>query len=388
MLLEYAIAFATIYVAVLFLLIYLEEAEGMEDPKPARFPGVSILVPAYNEEEHIGRTVESLLSLEYPGEREIIVVNDGSTDDTSKIARGFEKKGVVVVDKENAGKASAMNAGIARAKGELIAVLDADSIVARDALLHMAGYFGDSEVMAVTPMMKVWESRTPAQKLQRAEYILNSFAKKLLEQLDAITVTPGPFSVYRASVFRKLGGFDEETLTEDQEMALRMQRANMRIASSVGAVVYTDAPKGLRELYLQRKRWYTGFLQNMWKYKDLFGPKYGDLGIFVLPVTLGLLVAGIYALVVSVVNAISPLSFRPDLFYMELGAQHVIMLFILLLGLLMTVLAAQRLREKNSLALFASTLIMSPILMLFWFLIILTAALNKLMGVREIWRGG
>ncbi len=388
MLLEYAIAFATIYVAVLFLLIYLEESEEMEDPKPEKFPSISILVPAYNEGEHIAETLKSLLLLEYPGKREIIVINDGSKDDTGEQARKFAKKGVIVIDKPNGGKASAMNVGIKRAKGELVAVLDADSIVAQDALLHMVGYFGEPEIAAVTPMMKVWESRTPAQKLQKAEYILNSFTKKLLEQLDAITVTPGPFSIYRASVFKKLGGFDEETLTEDQEIALRMQRANMRIASSVGAIVYTDAPADLRGLYLQRKRWYTGFLQNIWRYRDLLSPKYGDLGVFVLPVTLGMLVAGIFALLASISGILTPPEFRLDFIYADLGAAQVIMLFAFILGLLITYLAAQRLHEKNSLALFATTLIMSPILTLFWLLIIATAAFNMLSGGKEIWRGG
>ena len=388
MLLEYAIAFATTYVAVLFLLLYLEEAEGMEDPKPKRFPSVSIIVPAYNEGEHIAKTIKSLLSLEYPGKKEVIVVNDGSTDGTGNVARRFVKKGVAVIDKPNGGKASAMNLGISRAKGELVAVLDADSIVAGDALLHMVGYFDDPEVAAVTPMMKVWESRTPVQKLQKAEYILNSFMKKLLEQLDAITVTPGPFSVYRRSVFRKLGGFDEKTITEDQEIALRIQRANLRIASSVGAVVYTDAPESLRELYLQRKRWYTGFLQNIWEYRDLVSPKYGDLGLFVIPVTLGLLVAGIYSLALIVANAISPITFRPDLFYVDLGMPQVIAAFIVLLALLTVYIAARSLRERNPLALFASALIMSPILTLFWLLILASAALNSLRGVKEAWRGG
>ena len=386
--LGFFLAFVTVYLSVLFLLIYMENAEEMEDPQPSRFPSIDIIVPAYNEEEHIAETIESLLELEYEGKKRIIVVNDGSKDRTLAVAKRFVKKGVLVLDKPNGGKASAMNVGLKHANAELVAVLDADSIVAEDALGHMVGYFDDKRVAAVTPMMKVWRSSTPVQALQRAEYIVNSFAKKVLEQLDSITVTPGPFSIYRRDVLSKLGGFDEKTVTEDQEIALRIQKANWKIASSYGAVVYTDAPSSLLELYKQRKRWYRGFLENAWRYRGLIHPSYGDLGMFVLPSTLALVVVGIFGLFYSLYSTLaSPFALRVDLAPMFLGPSELVIAIAALCSFSLVILAARKLNERNPVSLFISTAIMSPLMAVFWLFIILGAVKDSISGVRLAWKG-
>jgi len=381
------LAFATVYLSVLFLLIYMENAEEMEDPEPSRFPSIDIIVPAYNEEKHISETIESLFKLEYAGKKRIIVVNDGSKDGTLKVAKRFEKKGVLVLDKPNGGKASAINVGLEHARAELVAVLDADSIVAKDALGHMVGYFDDARVAAVTPMMKVWRARTPVQALQKAEYVLNSFAKKILEQLDAITVTPGPFSIYRRKVFSTLGGFDENTVTEDQEIALRLQKANCKIASSYGAVVYTDAPEGLRELYTQRKRWYRGFLENAWNYRGLINPSYGDLGLVIIPASLIMIALGVFALLYSAFNAItSPFSFKLGLAPFFLGPTEFVMAIAALVSFAMVLLAARKLHENNPISLFISTAIMSPLMAVFWLAILIGAVKDSLLGVHISWK--
>ena len=389
MLFDYFLAFTTLYVSVLFLLIYLERADEFVDPEPTRFPSVSIIVPAYNEEEHIRKSVSSLLKLDYGGKLDVIVVSDGSTDRTAARARSIRSKRVRVFEKPNGGKASAINYGLKKARGELVVVLDADSIVDPKALYYMVGYFDDASVAAVVPMMKVWRSETPAQKLQKAEYLLNSFMKKLYEQLDAITVTPGPFSVYRKSVLKKLGGFDESTVTEDQEIALRLQANDYRIASSVNAVVYTDVPKSLYALFKQRKRWYSGYLDNIWKYKWLVRPDYGDLGLFVIPATVGVLFFGLLAFAYGAYTTffVGPEPFRLDLFYAGFGVQEVLLLGVLCTAFLLMFLAAERLREKNYLALFASSLVLAPIMTVFWALIILINAFNSITGVKQVWRG-
>jgi len=383
------LAFVSIYMSVLFILIYLENEGCMDDPMPTRFPSVDVIVPAYNEEGHVPQALSSLLSLEYPGKKKIIFVNDGSTDGTLAAAKKFGGKGVLVLDKENGGKASALNLGLEHAGSELVAVLDADSIVAPDALLHMVGYFEDARVAAVTPMMKVRSSRTPAQLLQRGEYVANSFMKKILEQIDSITVTPGPFSVYRRKVFSELGGFDEGTVTEDQEIALRIQRAHHRIASSCGAVVYTDAPAGLRGLYAQRKRWYRGFLENAWRYRGLFHPSYGDLGMVVLPATLAMVAVGIFSLFYSAYSVLSaPFSLTPGFTPMFFGPTEFVLAFAALASFALVALAAGRLRENNPFSLFAACLVMSPILGAFWLMILIGAGKDLLTGVRMQWKGG
>jgi len=382
------LAFLATYFSVLMLLVYLENAENMDDPKPTRFPSIDVLIPAYNEEDHIAETISSILSLEYPGKKRIIVINDGSKDSTLAIARRIAESSpeVVVIDKQNGGKASALNDGLKIANAELVAVLDADSIVMSDALLKMVGHFDDPEIAAVTPMMKVWRTKTPLQVLQRAEYILNSFMKKLFEQFDAITVTPGPFSVYRRSVFDAIGGFDEETITEDQEIAFRIQKANYRIASSYGAVVYTDAPAELGELYKQRNRWYRGSLENIWKHRALIHPDYGDLGLFVIPATLAFTAVGIFTVLYTAYSTFEqPLGF---LFAMQnFGAPQVIFALATLASFTLTFLATRRLGEGNPIIMFALMSILSPMLAIFWFLILIDAAKDILLGVRVKWKG-
>jgi len=277
--LDYILSFVSLYFLTYMILTYLEE--DWVEPEACELPKVTILIPAFNESETIEVTIRSALSLDYP-DFEVIVIDDGSTDDTFQKAKMLP---VQVIRQENSGKASALNSGIMHAKGKLIATLDADSFVDPKALLNMVGFFSDKSVMAVTPTMKALEGKGLLEKMQRAEYMLSNLMAKIFSLLDSIIVTPGPFSVYRASVFRELGGFDGSAMTEDNEMALRIQSANFRIRSSKKAFVYTKVPKTMAKLFRQRKRWYSGYLSNMRKYLFLLNPGYGELGSFVIPAT-------------------------------------------------------------------------------------------------------
>jgi len=276
---EYIFGFASLYFLTYLLLTYLEEEK--QDPCTAETPPVTVLIPAYNESKTIEKTLASAIALDYP-RLQIIVIDDGSADDTAEKAR---RTGVAVLRQKNAGKANALNNGIGHAKGEFIATLDADSQVAPDALRHMLGYFQDPKVMVVTPTMKVVGGEGTLVRLQKAEYLFSNFMTKIFSLLDSIMVTPGPFSLYRASVFMELGGFDETSHTEDNEMALRIQSKNYLIRSSHNAVVYTKVPDNLGALFRQRKRWYAGYVENLRKYSGLIRPKYGELGCFILPLT-------------------------------------------------------------------------------------------------------
>lgn len=281
---DFLLGFLSLYFLTYLLLAYLEEERPSSQPTAK--PIVTVLIPAYNESKTIGKTIESALGLDYPS-LEILVIDDGSKDDTGDIAR---KLGVRVLRQKNSGKAEALNNGISNAQGELIATLDADSFVAPDALLHMVGFFQDERVMAVIPTMKVLKGKGALVGLQYAEYMFSNLISKVLSSLDSNIVTPGPFSVFRASVFRELGGFDGRSMTEDNEMAMRIQSRNYLIRSSRDAVVYTKVPESLGALFRQRKRWYVGYMENLRRYSSLLRPKYGELGIFVLPVTTLLLV--------------------------------------------------------------------------------------------------
>jgi len=270
-----------------YLLVYLENRKKVfkDPPLPKKLPKVSILVPAYNEEKTIEKTLKSLLKLNYPKHLlEIIAINDGSTDNTLKIMKKFEKHGVKVIDKPNGGKASALNAGLKIAKGDIIVCMDADSIVSKNALKYTLGYFNDPKVAAVASSLKVYRPKTFWQKMQFVEYIYNIFLRKVLALMNAVFVVPGPFGLYRRSVLEKLGGWEEGNLTEDMELTMRIQKAGYKVETSLNSIVYTKTPETFKRLIKQRIRWYRGFLINARKYKELFlNPRFGDLGVYVLP---------------------------------------------------------------------------------------------------------
>lgn len=292
------ISFVALYVAVFFLIVLLEHRKRLyDDPKPKRYPTISILVPAYNEEKNIEACINSLLHLDYPKKPRIIVVNDGSIDKTRKICERYSKKRLItLVNKPNGGKASALNAGLKKVKTELVACIDADSIVSKKALHYMVGYFEDTNVAAVTPALKVLEPGNTIQKVQWIEYLVNLLQRKLYALLDIIYVTPGPFSVYRTEILRKIG-FDEQNLTEDMEVALHIQDLGYKIENSVHAEVHTLSPMNLYILFNQRIRWYRGLVQNLKTYQHmLFSKKHGLLGRFILPLT-------IITVIVSIIGA-------------------------------------------------------------------------------------
>lgn len=280
-----AFIFITMYFTILFFLLFQRNKGSMQKiPKLTNYPSVSIIVPAYDEENHIAKTIENLKKLIYPKDKlEIIVVNDGSTDRTGQIARGF--KGIKVFDKVNQGKkAFALNFGIERAKGDIIACIDADSYPMPNALLKSVPFFNETTVGAVTTSVFVKEPKKLIEKLQYLEYIMIVWSRKLLEFLDGIYVTPGALSLYRKSVLQEVGGFDEKNVTEDIEIAWRILRKGYVIKMSSPAKVYTNVPSSFKKWWKQRVRWDIGGLQTSFKHLDtIFRTRFKSLGTFVVP---------------------------------------------------------------------------------------------------------
>lgn len=280
----YFASFLGIFLATFFILTLLENLHRLKNPKMRGKPFVSIIIPAYNEEVNIRRTIDSVQHLKYPN-FEIMVIDDGSTDETLRIAKEMARhdKRIRVFTKPNGGKASAMNLGIFKSKADFIATLDSDSFVTPMALNRMMGYFGDDAVAAVTPSLKVYNPQGWLPRIQQIEYLFGIFYRKVLSFVNVLHVTPGPFSVYRKDFFVKHGGFDENNPTEDTEIALRMQSNHYKIENSINAVVYTVVPTSFMELLDQRKRWYYGLLRNLENYMHLFKPSYGYLSLVALP---------------------------------------------------------------------------------------------------------
>lgn len=293
--------FLLLFFSIFWLLtLFTEEDNKKSGKEDDRTPLVSVIVPAYNEEKSIWGTLDSLINLDYPAEKmEIIIVNDGSTDRTQERVEKFicdhRTKNIRLINQENQGKAKAMNLGLGIIRGEFYACLDADSFVHPEALKKMLPFFEDQEMAAVCPLLKVKKPENILQKVQWVEYIINMFYKLLNSRLDCIHVTPGPFSVYRTKVIKDLGGYDENTLTEDLEIAIRLQKHNYKIVQTFDALVETIAPKTWKHLFRQRVRWYKGSVDNSISYRKLmFNKNYGDFGFLRMPT---IILSGIMAII-------------------------------------------------------------------------------------------
>lgn len=284
-LLTYTVLSIGIYSVTFYAGLYFDNIKNFKSPKPKKLPKISVLLPAYNEGEVIEKSIKSVLDIDYP-KKEIIVIDDGSSDDTLKKAKKFEKQGVKVFTKKNEGyKAAAVNYGIKKCSADYIFILDADSIPQKNALKKMIGHFENPDVMAVVPSMKPWKPKNLLEKLQNVEYIMTSLIKKVSTFVNALNMTPGA-PLVRKSFIEKYGGFDKENITEDLEFGMRIQSKNYKIAHAFDTTVYTVVPRTLKNLYRQRLRWNFGTLKNLKKYYYLFGRKYGDLGLFVMPMML------------------------------------------------------------------------------------------------------
>lgn len=307
----YPFLFITIFFESFLLIVFLSTParKSRERLLSTKTPQVAVIVPCWNEESTIERTIASLLALEYPQEKlSIILVDDGSTDNTYAVMQRFAHNPQVhILQQENGGKYTAVNAGIEKARGaEFIGCLDADSFVDKGALREIISCFEDAEVMAATASMSVHQPQTVMQRIQYVEYLLGISMRHIFSVVNSIYVTPGPFSFYRPEVFEKIGAFRHGHLTEDMEMALRMQRAGYRIENAIRARVYTKAPATFGKLFKQRVRWITGFLRNvLYDYRDLIGnQRHGALGLIILPISLISIVFAIFIFVSIVIQIV------------------------------------------------------------------------------------
>jgi len=286
--------FISLYIAIFWLINVLEIKKSRKIIKIKSWPSVSIIIPAYNEEKHIKDCIESVLNLDYEnGKIKIIVVNDGSKDKTKEVVEEIisKKKGreIILINQKNSGKAKALNNALKLVKTEFFACLDADSFVSKKALkmIIKTFYEYDNNLAIVTPAMKIRNPKNLLQKLQYVEYNISMLLHRLMSNLNSIYVAPGPFSVYKTEIVKKLGGFDSTTLAEDQEIAYRMQKNFYDIKQSPNAFVYTTPPNNFKSLYRQRRRWYIGGFSNIIKYRKMFlNPKYGHFGIVQMPFNL------------------------------------------------------------------------------------------------------
>lgn len=283
--------FVALYFEVFLLITYFEHTAQNKkaiksDDTPERYPTVSIIVPVWNEEKTVLKTIFSLLELNYPQDKlSLFVVDDGSTDNTWTVVQSFAgHKQIKLLKKENGGKHTALNYALEQINTELVGCLDADSFVHPEALRRIVKKFEDAETMAVTPSVRIQNVKGILGMMQNTEYMFGIFLRKVFSHLNAIYITPGPFSIFRRRVFNEIGYYKKAHNTEDMEIAMRMQKNRMKIGNAHNAFIYTVAPTSLYKLYKQRLRWTYGFLKNAFDYREMFfKPQYGHLSFIVLP---------------------------------------------------------------------------------------------------------
>ena len=251
---------------------------------PDFHPSVAVLIPAYNEEKVIQQTVRAALNSTYPNLR-VIVIDDGSKDNTLAVAReafGNDPR-VLILTKPNAGKAAALNFGLEHVTDEIFVGIDADTVIAPNAISYLVPHFLDARIGALAGNAKVGNRVNLWTRWQALEYVTSqNFERRALDLLGAVSVVPGAIGAWRMSAVREVGGFHHDTVAEDADLTMALLQAGYRVEYEDRALAYTEAPMNARGLMRQRFRWSFGILQAVFKHSNAFGRK-GVLGWVALP---------------------------------------------------------------------------------------------------------
>ena len=251
-------------------------------------PRVAVLIPAYNEEKVIERTIHGALDSDYPNLR-VIVIDDGSKDRTLEIARrtfaAEEAAGrVLILTKPNGGKAEALNFGLEHiGDAEIFVGIDADTIIAPDAIARLVPHFLNPKVAAVAGNAKVGNRVNLWTRWQALEYITSqNFERRALNTMGAVSVVPGAIGAWRVEPVREAGAYHVDTVAEDADLTMALLRNGYRVEYEDRALAFTEAPTSANALMRQRFRWSFGILQAVFKHKKVFARK-GALGFVALP---------------------------------------------------------------------------------------------------------
>jgi biofilm PGA synthesis N-glycosyltransferase PgaC len=257
-------------------------------------PHVTVVLPAYNEEQVIHKTLSHVRASDYPTSKlEVIAINDGSTDGTlaclQVCARDWPQ--LRIINQENSGKPSALNNAINQTNevSTVIVTIDADTLVRTDTIRMLARHFatgaGGGKLGAIAGHVKVGNRRNIITAWQSLEYISGICVTRMAEgMMNAIWIIPGACSAWRRTALVEMGGFPDDTMAEDTDATLTLQKLGHTIRQDAKAIADTEAPETMKALAKQRKRWTYGNMQALWKHRAMFGrPRYGMLGVLSLP---------------------------------------------------------------------------------------------------------
>ncbi|GGG72665.1 polysaccharide deacetylase family protein [Edaphobacter dinghuensis] len=257
---------------------------------PGYQPRVAVVIPAYNEEKVIVRTIRSVMMSTYKNLR-IIVVDDGSTDKTFDTARAayaadISSGRLTVMTKPNAGKAEALNFALPYIEEEIYVGIDADTVIAHDAIARLVPNFANPKVGAVAGNAKVGNKVNLWTRWQALEYITSqNFERRALDLFDVVTVVPGAIGAWRTSIVKAGGGYHSNTVAEDADLTMNILEQGYSSIYEDASLAFTEAPVTVNGLMRQRFRWSFGILQAIWKHRSAF-TKHKALGFFALPNTL------------------------------------------------------------------------------------------------------
>lgn len=290
----FIITFATILLTKYFLYMFISPWYDVvtlvkrkmlrEKNKEPYRPRVSVIVPAWNEEVGLVKTVKTILESTYRN-LEIVVVNDGSTDSSDRLMNEFlleyerqiasEKNRDNVIDvvykyKQNGGKGKALNTGIDLSTGDIIISIDADCVLLPDTIENFVAHFEDPKVMAAVGNVKVGNQKSLLETLQYLEFLFSFYFKKADSLFNTIYIIGGAAGAFRRSVFEELGPYSSENITEDIDLSVRIQKAGMKIVYAADAIVYTEGAATFKGLSAQRLRWKRGRFQTFYEHRNLF----------------------------------------------------------------------------------------------------------------------
>ena len=272
--------------AIIGLLAFIEKLRPDHAVMPNPPPGVTVLIPAHNEESVIVQTITSVLLSDLRDLR-IIVVDDGSTDQTGELldANFSHEPRVRIIHQVNRGKAAALNLALSQADTEIVVTIDADTEIESDAISKLIRHFSDPKVGAVAGNVKVGNRSRWLTRWQALEYITSqNMEKRAFDLLNCITVVPGALGAWRKKAIDSAGGITADTVAEDADLTVAIRRLGWRVTYDEEAIAWTEAPETAGQLIRQRFRWTFGTLQSFWKHGDtLLRPKYGTLGWIALP---------------------------------------------------------------------------------------------------------
>jgi biofilm PGA synthesis N-glycosyltransferase PgaC len=240
-------------------------------------PTVDILVTAYNEEKVVQRCLESIYESDYPYIN-VIVINDGSQDNTAQIVRDFKKKkklkNLTLINKSNGGKATALNFALqGYVRHSLVMTVDADSIIAPKAISRVVWYFRDPRIVAVAANIKIIPNYTALGVIQYIEYLMGYHIKKAYSVLNNEYIIGGIGATYRRRTMEQVGYYDTNTITEDIDLTLKILRLGnkkQKIVYAPNVICYTESVMSFKSLFKQRFRWKYGRFQTLWKNRRLF----------------------------------------------------------------------------------------------------------------------